>query len=100
MVTLSRTAEIRATAQHDVPRAEAMLAAGKREEALQLHQQLIPLLDLAFAETNPGPMKSVWDLVGVQAPHLLAPLVNCNPDTSARLRNELQARLLPEAQLG
>ena len=27
MVTLSRTAEIRATAQHDVPRAEAMLAA-------------------------------------------------------------------------
>ena len=77
-----------------------LLAAGKREEALQLHQQLIPLLDLAFAETNPGPMKSVWDLVGVQAPHLLAPLVNCNPDTSARLRNELQARLLPEAQLG
>ena len=68
--------------------------------ALQLHQQLIPLLDLAFAETNPGPMKSVWDLVGVQAPHLLAPLVNCNPDTSARLRSELQARLVPEAQLG
>ena len=77
-----------------------LLAAGKREEALQLHQQLIPLLDLAFAETNPGPMKSVWDLVGVQAPHLLAPLVNCNPDTSARLRSELQARLVPEAQLG
>ena len=49
---------------------------------------------------NPGPMKSVWDLVGVQAPHLLAPLVNCNPDTSARLRSELQARLVPEAQLG
>ena len=67
---------------------------------VQLHQQLIPLLDLAFAETNPGPMKSVWDLVGVQAPHLLAPLVNCNPDTSARLRSELQARLVPEAQLG
>ena len=36
---------------------------------------LIPLLDLAFAETNPGPLKSVLDLVGVDAPRVLQPLV-------------------------
>jgi 4-hydroxy-tetrahydrodipicolinate synthase len=44
-------------------------------------------------------MKSVWDLVGVQAPHLLAPLVDCNPDLSARLREALTVRLQAERQL-
>jgi 4-hydroxy-tetrahydrodipicolinate synthase len=77
----------------------ALLTSGKTQEALALHQELIGLLDLAFAETNPGPMKSVWDLVGVQAPHLLAPLVDCNPDLSARLREALTVRLQAERQL-
>ena len=76
----------------------ALLSSGKTEEALALHQELIGLLDLAFAETNPGPMKSVWDLVGVQAPHLLAPLVDCNPALSTRLREALTARLQAERQ--
>lgn len=76
-----------------------LLAQGKTAEALQLHRELIPLMDMAFAETNPGPMKAVWDLVGVHAPHLLAPLVACNPDLAARLRAELQKHLASEAQL-
>ncbi len=77
-----------------------LLVASKKDEALKLHQQLIPLLDAAFAETNPGPMKSVWDLVGVQAPNLLAPLVNCDPDLSARLRQLVQSQLVAEGLLG
>lgn len=77
-----------------------LLAQDKRQEALQLHRQLIPMLDMAFAETNPGPMKAVWDLVGVHAPHLLAPLVTCNTDLAQRLRKELQARLVAEHQIG
>ncbi|MFT4194619.1 4-hydroxy-tetrahydrodipicolinate synthase [Ottowia sp.] len=76
-----------------------LLAQGRTQEALLMHRQLMPLMDLAFAETNPGPMKAVWDLIGVHAPYLLAPLVTCNPDLAARLRKELQARLASEAQL-
>jgi 4-hydroxy-tetrahydrodipicolinate synthase len=36
-----------------------LASAGKTQEALALHRTLIPLMNLAFAETNPGPMKSV-----------------------------------------
>src|SRR5437899_2202882 len=38
-------------------------AHGRNAEALALHRALIPLLDIAFAETNPGPLKSAMDLV-------------------------------------
>lgn len=59
-------------------------------EALQLHRQLIPLINLAFAETNPGPLKSVLDLVGVDAPEVLAPLVQPASELKARLRSEVE----------
>jgi len=76
-----------------------LLAQGRTPEALRLHRELIPLMDMAFAETNPGPMKAVWDLVGVHAPHLLAPLVTCHPALATRLRAELQQRLAYEQTL-
>lgn len=67
--------------------------AGKTAEALDMHGQLIPLMDMLFAETNPGPMKSVMDLVGVDAQRVLAPLVAPSPDLQLRLRSELAALL-------
>lgn len=70
-------------------------AAGRTQEALQLHRKLIPMLDLAFAETNPGPLKSVLDLVGVNAPRVLQPLVAPAPELRGKLRAET-ARLLQE----
>ncbi len=66
---------------------------GRTSEALQLHRQLMPLIDLAFAETNPGPLKSVLDLVGIDAPEVLAPLISPAPALQARLRSEVE-RLL------
>lgn len=74
-------------------------AAGRHEEALALHRRLIPLLDLAFAETNPGPLKSAMDLVGVDAPRVLQPLVRPAPALRERLRAELGALLEEEAAL-
>jgi 4-hydroxy-tetrahydrodipicolinate synthase len=70
-------------------------AAGRTHEALQLHRKLIPLLDMAFAETNPGPLKSVLDLVGVHAPRVLQPLVAPAAELREKLRAEM-ARLLQE----
>jgi len=70
-----------------------LAAAGRTAEALALHRSLIPLMTMAFAETNPGPMKSVMDLIGVDAPAMLAPLVPPDAELSARLRAELQKQL-------
>jgi 4-hydroxy-tetrahydrodipicolinate synthase len=70
-------------------------AEGRTQDALQLHRALIPLLDMAFAETNPGPLKAVLDLVGVDAPRVLQPLVAPAPELREKLRAET-ARLLSE----
>lgn len=69
-------------------------SSGDLAGALQMHRRLMPLINMAFAETNPGPMKAVMDMIGVNAPRPLAPLVPPNPDLVARLRSEL-AGLLP-----
>lgn len=74
-------------------------AAGRTQDALALHRKLIPLLDLAFAETNPGPLKSVLDLVGVHAPRVLQPLVAPEPEVRERLRAEVTRLLQEEAAL-
>jgi 4-hydroxy-tetrahydrodipicolinate synthase len=76
-----------------------LASTGRAGEAQALHKQLIPLLDMAFAETNPGPLKSVLDLVGVTAPRVLSPLVSPATELQQRLRTEMQARLADEAKL-
>jgi 4-hydroxy-tetrahydrodipicolinate synthase len=72
-------------------------AAGRHAEALQMHRKLIPLLDMAFAETNPGPLKSVLDLVGVDAPRVLQPLVPPAPQLREKLRAEMSRLVAEEA---
>jgi dihydrodipicolinate synthase len=67
--------------------------AGRTADALEVHRQLIPLMNLAFAETNPGPMKAVMDLIGVNAPTMLAPLRAPKDELRTALRAEL-TRLL------
>ncbi|MFT4012811.1 MAG: dihydrodipicolinate synthase family protein [Paracoccus sp. (in: a-proteobacteria)] len=67
-----------------------LLAAGDLAGALALHRQALPLMNAAFGETNPGPMKSVLDLFGITAQRLLMPLDPCDPARSARLRAEVQ----------
>ena len=69
-------------------------------DALALHRQLIPLLDLAFSETNPGPLKSVLDLIGAASPRVLDPLLAPDSGLQQRLRAELVGRLAFEAELG
>jgi 4-hydroxy-tetrahydrodipicolinate synthase len=73
--------------------------AGEHSRALAAHRQLLPFLDYSFAETNPGPLKSVWDIIGIDAPHVLAPLVVASSSLEAQLRAELSARLLCESAL-
>lgn len=70
-----------------------LASSGQTREALALHSELIPMMNLAFAETNPGPMKSVMDLIGVNAPTMLAPLREPKSELRTALHKEY-ARLL------
>lgn len=76
-----------------------LAASGRLGEALVVHRHLIPLMNMAFAETNPGPLKSVLDVIGIDSPHVLAPLVPPAADLRARLREEVirQRRMFEEA---
>ncbi|MGJ7492854.1 4-hydroxy-tetrahydrodipicolinate synthase [Variovorax sp. ZT4R33] len=77
-----------------------LAVAGRTADALAAHRALIPLMDMAFAETNPGPMKSVMDLIGVDAPGMLAPLVAPAADLQSRLRVEAARQLARTEGLG
>jgi 4-hydroxy-tetrahydrodipicolinate synthase len=79
---------------------KAMYQAGKAGDhatAVSIHRKLIPLLDMSFGEVNPGPLKAVWDLIGIDAPHVLSPLVPAGEALRNNLRAELSARLKDEA---
>ncbi|WP_459617302.1 4-hydroxy-tetrahydrodipicolinate synthase [Bordetella sp. 2513F-2] len=71
----------------------ALAVEGRTRESMALHRRLIPLMNLAFAETNPGPMKSVMDLIGVNAPDVLDPLVAPGQALQAALRETVKPLL-------
>ena len=62
---------------------------GELKQALARHRKLIPLIDLFFEETNPGPMKSILDLIGIDAPGVYTPLQLPATDLRERLRTAL-----------
>jgi 4-hydroxy-tetrahydrodipicolinate synthase len=68
-------------------------SSGETVKALELHRRLIPLMNMAFAETNPGPMKAVMDVIGVHAPRMLKPLIAPAETLTASLRAELLQQL-------
>lgn len=78
----------------------ALASSGRTTEALRFQRRLFRLFDLLFAETNPGPMKAVLEMIGVDAPHLLAPLVAPGPALVAALRAELAPLLAADATVG
>ncbi|MEW9612720.1 dihydrodipicolinate synthase family protein [Shinella sp. S4-D37] len=76
-----------------------LASTGKTTEALARHREFIPLIKMAFAETNPGPIKAVMDLIGVDSPELLAPLVPPAQSLREPLRAEVK-RLLAKFESG
>ena len=75
---------------------EAALA-GRLDEARELHYQLLPLMDVNFVETSPGPVKAAMALMGLLEENLRLPLVPVTEATRARVREVLEeAGLLEE----
>ena len=75
---------------------EAALA-GRWDEARELHYKLLPLMDVNFVETSPGPVKAAMALMGLLEENLRLPLVPVTEGTRERVRAVLrEAGLLEE----
>jgi 4-hydroxy-tetrahydrodipicolinate synthase len=85
-----------------MPREVAQLydlcAAGKWEEARELHYYLMPINDALFIETNPAPSKTALGMMGRIDPEIRLPLAPLAPGNESKLRETLEAyQLLPAA---
>jgi 4-hydroxy-tetrahydrodipicolinate synthase len=65
-------------------------AAGDWERARGLHLDMLPLVELLFAEPNPIPVKAALELIGTIGPEIRLPLTGCSEPLRARLRAQLE----------
>jgi 4-hydroxy-tetrahydrodipicolinate synthase len=65
------------------------VAAGRWEEAIELHYYLLPVNDMIFFETNPGPLKFALGELGRTNPHLRPPLCEPSEENRRRIRGVL-----------
>ncbi|WP_461205552.1 4-hydroxy-tetrahydrodipicolinate synthase [Clostridium sp. DL1XJH146] len=64
---------------------------GKVKEAAALQLKLIPLISSLFIETNPIPVKTAMNLMGMDAGDLRLPLCEMSPENKSILEKELKA---------
>jgi 4-hydroxy-tetrahydrodipicolinate synthase len=63
--------------------------AGRWDEARELHYRLLPLMDVNFVESSPGPVKAAMALMGLLEENLRLPLVPVTEPTRGRVREVL-----------
>ncbi|HST51196.1 MAG TPA: 4-hydroxy-tetrahydrodipicolinate synthase [Pyrinomonadaceae bacterium] len=72
--------------------------AGRFDEARREHYRLLPLMDVNFIESSPGPVKAAMALMGLLEEYLRLPLVPVTEKSRARVREVLEeSGLLKEA---
>jgi len=76
------------------PRATAAMVDAARHgagpEALALHQQLLPLMDALFLESNPIPLKAALQMLGLGGDAVRLPLVPASQATRSRVAEALR----------
>lgn len=65
------------------------VAAGRWNEAIELHYYLLPVNDMIFFETNPGPLKFALGELGRITPKLRSPMCEPSPVNQQRIRDVL-----------
>jgi len=89
MLALGGAGHVSATG-NVLPREVAALydlaAAGRWDEARDLHFRLLALNEVLFIETNPGPVKFLLGAMGLCAPAVRPPLAAPAPASQARIR--------------
>ncbi|MDT5156933.1 MAG: 4-hydroxy-tetrahydrodipicolinate synthase [Acidobacteriota bacterium] len=64
--------------------------AGRFDEAREMHFRLLPLMDVNFIESSPGPVKAALALMGLLEENLRLPLVPVEENSRARVREVLR----------
>ena len=67
-----------------------LFAAGKKEEAKKIHEELLPLHKAMFFETNPIPVKTALGLMGKCRDEMRLPLCRMGEENTAKLKKVLQ----------
>ncbi|MDT7688126.1 MAG: 4-hydroxy-tetrahydrodipicolinate synthase [Acidobacteriota bacterium] len=62
---------------------------GRWDESRELHYRLLPLMDVNFVESSPGPVKAAMALMGLLEENLRLPLVRVTDATRVRVREVL-----------
>ena len=78
---------------NEVPDQMARLAelalAGKWDDARALHYRLLPLMEVNFIESSPGPVKAAMTMMGLLEEHFRLPLVPIKEASRTRVREVL-----------
>jgi 4-hydroxy-tetrahydrodipicolinate synthase len=72
--------------------------AGRWDEAREMHYRWLPLMDVNFVESSPGPVKAALALMGLLEENLRLPLVPVTEKTRARVREVLEESGLLEGR--
>lgn len=74
------------------PQLQQMIAAhqsGAVREARRIHQLIYPICKAMFITTNPMPLKSALNMIGVPVGGLRLPLIACSPNEEEKIRAAL-----------
>ena len=64
---------------------------GKTQQAIELHERLLPLVKAMFVETNPVPVKTAMGLLGMIEPSVRLPLCDLEPSSREKVQAALAA---------
>lgn len=64
----------------------ALAREGRLKEALKLQDQIDPVVDSIYVETNPGPLKTYMELAGMPVGGVRLPLLGPSPETLTKLK--------------
>jgi len=93
MLTLGGSGHISATgvlAPREIAQLYELAAAGKWDEARDMHFRMLELNDVLFIEINPVPLKTALSLMGLVEARWRLPLGPMLPENEARLRRTLE----------
>ena len=69
----------------EVSTVNKLFASGKPIEANELHERLLPVIDIMFCEVNPIPIKRAIELVGLGQGIVRGPLTELEPEHTAEM---------------
>lgn len=76
-------------APHQIAELVETCAAGKFQQAVSMHEKLLPLVKTLFLETNPAPVKAAMEMLGQCSESVRLPLVSISGHVRESVKNAL-----------